>query len=246
MKLIKAILFRLLSPEAYLTLVSKVYLMLMNAGLYKEKYAELHYINTVVQPGNVTLDLGANMGYYSHFMGKAAGKQGKVYAVEPIPLFAKINRKNTKGLTNVELYNVALGSEEGTLKMGTPKVNGVFRHGLTRVVSEEEAKEMELVYEVEVKVPDKLFANLTRLDFVKCDVEGFEVVLFPNLMSTLNKFKPVIQIEISGEENRKAMFDMLLPLGYRIYGLQKGKLNPLSEKEALTYADGDFYFQTNS
>ena len=243
MKLIKALLFRILPSETYLTLVSKVYIALMNAGFFKKQYAELHYIQKVVKSGDVVLDLGANMGYYSYFMSKAVGASGEVHAVEPVQMFAKIFNKNTSNCGNVTLYNVALGSEAGKLKMGTPKVNGVFRHGLTKVVSDEEAKTMEQVYEVEVKVPDVLFKGLKQLNFVKCDVEGFEVYLFPNLIQTLERFKPVIQIEISTEVNRKAIFELLQPLGYHIFHLKNDQLIGLDTEQAIRFTDGDFYLK---
>ena len=242
-KIIRALLIKILGFENYLSTVSYIYLKLVRAGLLKEKYPELFYLKEIVKPGFVCIDIGANVGYYSSFISEFAGPSGHVYAVEPVALFASIFKKNTKrfGIDNITLYQTALGSSNGNVTMGTPIINGVLRHGLTSVVSAEEAKGMH-TYEVPLKVPDELFNSLTRLDFMKCDVEGYEVYLFPQFIKTLTKFKPTIQVEISTVENRKQLFDLLLPLGYKIAKLRNNHLTELTPELALNDEVGDFYF----
>jgi hypothetical protein len=128
--------------------------------------------------------------------------------------------------------------------MGTPTINGVFRHGLTKVLSDDnkEAGKMH-TYETDMRIPDELFAPIEKIDFIKCDVEGYEIFVFPHLINTLKKHYPIIQIEISGEENRQKMFNILMPLGYQIFKLKNENLFQISVAEAMEYEGGDFYFK---
>lgn len=241
--MVRALLLKILGFRNYLSFVSTIYLRLVNAGFLRNKYPELFYLRTLVQPGFTCIDIGANVGYYSSFLSKYAGESGHVYAVEPVALFADIFRKNTAtfGTNNITLYQTALGGNSGVVTMGTPVINGVLRHGLTSIINPEEATGMN-TYQVPLQIPDELFASLTKLDFMKCDVEGYEIYLFPHFLKTITKFKPLIQIEISTSENREKMFDLLLPLGYSIGKLRNHGMTKFSKEEALNDDEGDFYF----
>lgn len=247
-KRLRAILLRALGLEGYLSLVSAVYIRLIRAGQMKRKYPELFFLRELVKPGFVCVDIGANVGYYSTFLSLHAGKEGHVHAVEPVDLFARIFKKNTRkfAMKNITLYQTALGGENKPIKMGTPVIDGVFRHGLTHVLDKEDADSMHTTYDVDMRVPDELFASLTRFDFLKCDVEGYEVFIMPHFMKTIGRFKPTIQMEISSAEHRKQIFDLFTPLGYRISRLQGNALQPMAEAEALHYGDSDLYFTPNA
>lgn len=239
---LRAILLNLLGHKNYLALVSRVYIQLIKWGFLKNKYPELFYLKELIKPGFVCVDIGANVGYYSVFLSQYASTNGSVHAVEPVDLFAGIFKKNTRvfALKNITLHQTALGGENKTIKMGTPVINGVFRHGLTKVVDD---KTTDLkTYDVAMQVPDELFANLQRFDFLKCDVEGYEVHLMPHFIKTISKFKPCIQMEISTAQNRNIIFDLFLPLGYHIHGLINNQLTKISREQAMVYEQGDFYF----
>lgn len=242
-KLLRAALLQSLGHQKYLALVSDVYIRLIRNGFLKKKYPELFHLKQLIKPGFVCVDIGANVGYYSAFLSQYAGKTGHVHAVEPVELFAGIFSKNIAnfGCGNVTLHHTALGGENKTIQMGTPVIDGVFRHGLTKVIEGESANGMK-TYDVQMRVPDELFAHLNRFDFLKCDVEGYEVHLMPHFVKTIEKFKPIIQMEISTEENRQQIFSLFTPMGYKIYGLVDGSLQPLSNSAAMTYESGDFYF----
>jgi FkbM family methyltransferase len=243
-KLLRATLLKTLGTEAYLGLVSSAYIRLISAGFLKNKYPELFYLKQVVKPGFTCVDIGANVGYYSVFLSKYAGTSGRVFAVEPVPLFAKTFIKNTAkfALKNITLYQCALGSEKKKVTLGTPLIDGVFRHGLTKVMDAQDTAGMQ-TYEANMEVADELFAPLQKIDFLKCDVEGYEVILFPQMIETLRRCKPIIQIEISSVENRSKIINLLGNLNYKPYKLFEGNLQGITNDEALNYEAGDFYFK---
>lgn len=242
MKFIRKILLKILGLKCFLKLISSIYITLVNKGFLKKKYPELFYLKEIVKPNDVCIDIGANVGYYSIFLSKIVGRSGKVYAIEPIPLFAEIWKKNVKRskINNLELYNYALGGTEENVKMGIPEVNGVLHHGMTKIVSTREEKYIKY-FEVEMKVPDNLFSNLPKLDFIKCDVEGYESEVFSNMVNTIRKFKPVIQSELSGNENRLKVISILKNIGYNTFILKNNKLEAIEEENWLK-VNQDFYF----
>ena len=250
LKLLRKILINTIGFDRYVRLASRTYLRLVGAGFLKNKYPELFYLKQLIKPGYYCLDIGANLGYYSTFLSKLAGKTGKVLAVEPIPDFQEIWKENVKlsGTDNLELYPYALGSENTTIQMGTPERDGVLRHGLTKVVNSDtgQSETYGRTYDVPMRVPDELFINLPRLDFIKCDVEGFEFQVFVNMQGTLRKFKPVIQTELNGEQNRRQVTDLLTGLGYSAYILSEDNtLVQCSAADVPSALHSDFYFKVN-
>jgi FkbM family methyltransferase len=242
MNLLRKTLLRLFGLKGYYVVISKVYIMLTSSGFLKKKYPELFYLKKIIQPGFVCIDIGANMGYYSTTMARLTGREGKVYAVEPIPLFVDILKLNLNsiGKNSVTIYPYALGGENKKVTMGTPEIGGIVKHGQTRLVSTAELKYKD-VYEVEMKIPDELFANLQRLDFIKCDVEGYEYYVFSNMKKVLGKFRPLIQSELGNAETRKSMFEFFSSMNYKACKLMDETLVPLPEKEFYSY-EPDVYF----
>lgn len=244
MKSIRKILLKALGIEGYLRLVSRIYIWLIDSGFLKEKYPELFFLKTLIKQGHTCLDIGANLGYYSTFLSKHVGATGKVYAVEPIPLFAKIWKDNTKlsFKNNLILFPYALGSENKTVTMSIPFVDGVLHHGMTKVnESGSTNNETAQTFEVEMKNADELFSVIEKLDFIKIDIEGYEQYVIPAMENTIRKFTPVIQAELGGDENRKNVISFLATCGYTPHVLNNEKLIVATDKDIKEH-QSDFYF----
>ncbi len=242
---IKQLLFKLLPIEAYLRLVSSLYIKLISAGFLQKQYPEIHYLRTLVKPGFNCIDIGANLGYYSVFMSKWATQSGKVIAVEPMPLFGKIWQGNIlmNRCTNITLVPNALGDERKTVRMTTPVVDGVLRHGLTKVsdTNTDSAITAQSI-DVQMITPTEAFATMTKIDFVKIDVEGYEQYIIKEMLPLLNTHKPIVQAELSGTENRANVLAMFTELRYEIHILKAQQLVAINYADATNY-DCDFYFK---
>lgn len=228
-------------------MVSRMYIIMIGSGRGRDKYPELFFLRKIIRPGSTCIDIGANLGYYSTFLSRLAGPEGKVLAVEPVPLFGRIWKDNVRasGVDNLTLLPFALGGENTTIEMGTPVRDGLVHHGMTKIASSAQEQYAQK-YQVEMRVPDELFADLDRLDFIKCDVEGYEHQVFAHLQETIKKFKPLIQTELNGTDNRKAVIEILTGLGYGVYTLSPNQtLTPCSPFEVYQYQGGDFYFKPN-
>lgn len=71
--------------------------------------------------------------------------------------------------------------------------------------------------------PAELFNDEKRVDFVKCDVEGYEIVIIPEMKELIRKFLPTMLIE-SRRESRKKIINLLTESGYSAFVLLNGKL----------------------
>lgn len=239
--LIKKLLFRILGPYKYYLVVSWVFFFLYDTGILriKEKFVYHYFVRKLINKGDIVIDIGANMGYYTKIFARRTGKQGYVYAVEPVSLYRKILEKNIRGFSNVSIIPFALGKEEGKLvNMGIPEGSGFHRHGLTRVLENVDNKGRELLFEETMHTPEYLFGKLERLDYIKCDVEGYEIHVIPLLKNIIEKFRPVLQIE-TNEASRSVILPILEKLNYCAFNLRNGHLLPLKES---TKSTGDLLF----
>ncbi len=245
LRLIRIILFKVLGVKLYLRLISSIYIKLIDLGWGKAKYPELHYLKNIIKPGYNCIDIGANMGYYSYFLSKYSGQTGKIFAIEPVPLFCKIWEKNTSKSrqNNLTLLPFALGEKESQAEMGTPIINGILHHGMTKVITKSDSL-YNKTFTVEMKNPDNLFSSIEKIDFIKIDVEGYESIVVENMKETINKHKPLIQSELSGAGNRLNVIKIITDLGYSVNYLKDNHFEIATPEIIETYQN-DFYFKPN-
>ena len=240
---LKSQIYNFLGKKNYLKLTSSLFFMSYNLGWLKryEVYKWHYYSKRLIRPGDVVIDLGANLGYYSKLFSKWVGKEGRVIAVEPVSLYRDLLQRNTSKCTNVSVIPYALGEENSKKRMGVPGLEG-HRHGLTKII-EDENEATSSLYDVEMRTPQEAFGELGRLDYIKCDIEGYEEKVIPLLSDLISKHKPLLQIE-SGPPNRKAVFDTMFNLGYKAFQLEGNKLVPLLKPEENSI--GDILFKPES
>ena len=89
-----------------------------------------------------------------------------------------------------------MGKESGTVTMVLPMQDGMIRTGLP-YVSKEKTSSNERTQEVRIVNPLSLIEGEPKLDYIKCDIEGYEWVVFQALKPALIKYLPIVQIEIT-------------------------------------------------
>jgi FkbM family methyltransferase len=245
MKLIKKLLFRALSLENYLRILQRGFFLLYRTGWLKGEapYACHYYVQKLIRPGDVIVDIGANLGYYSFLFARWTGASGKVFAVEPIAVYNKIFLEKSRKYPNVVLYPYALGREEGTVELVSSPATGRLHTGLPHVYNPQTdglIENQEFRFTAEMKRPSRLFADLERMDYLKCDVEGFEYVILSEMKELLRRFRPKVQVEVWGE-NKAALLDLFAELGYTPYRVSNRRLVVSADcnEDTLT---GDYIF----
>jgi FkbM family methyltransferase len=226
MKFIKKVLYLIFNERLYFRIISSFFFILYFPGLLKVsgKFRMHYFVRNLVRKGDTIIDIGANLGYYTSIFGRATGNDGMVWAVEPVPLYREILKRNTSRLSNIKILPFALGDRESHELMSIPG-NQKYRHGLMRI--EKNAEDGGQSIRVEVKTPSQLFANLDKVDYIKCDIEGYEDRVIPGLMDIIKRDRPIIQIELH-PDNLALITDLLLKEGYNAYlpvGKGLGKLN---------------------
>ena len=103
-------------PPAFLTWLRYMYLskqVLQDKGNGER---ELDILSTFLQPGDMVIDIGANVGVYTKSFSSIVGNDGKVYAFEPLRDNLEILKKVIRdaNISNIRLFHAALGSQAGT------------------------------------------------------------------------------------------------------------------------------------
>ncbi|MDR2891122.1 MAG: FkbM family methyltransferase, partial [Alistipes sp.] len=168
----------------------------------------------------------ANLGYYSRIVSGLVGGGGRVYAVEPVKPVLKVLARNLRRCRNVEILPYALGTENRTITMvnDSALASGYLGTGQNRVAQEGEANhERAMRFEVEMRRGSELFAGLERLDFIKCDIEGYEGVVITEMAPVIEKHLPMVLLETGGA-SRRPMIEFFRELGYAGYVLHRDRL----------------------
>ncbi|MDW8287237.1 MAG: FkbM family methyltransferase [Flammeovirgaceae bacterium] len=222
----------MLGLKGYLNVVSYVFLQSYCWRFNLKAHYQINALQKLVKEGDVCLDIGANLGYFTVPLSRLVGSTGKVYAVEPVSLFRDILQKNVErfAFKNVEIVPYALGDEdEKKVSLGTLKVDGLIHHGMTGIL-QSSAPNTAVRHEATMMRPTTLFAHLPRMDFVKCDVEGYELHIIPHLLPIFERFFPTLEIEMASEESKTTIAKWMKSLGYDIYFLApSGRFLPLTD-----------------
>ena len=191
----------------------------------------------------VVLDVGAHAGQFAKlFAGLAPG--GAVHAFEP-SAYARSVLKPALALArarNVRIHAFGLSDTPGQLTLHTPiKRGGDMGFGIAHLGPPTAGA---VDQTVELRTLDQFATSegLTRLDFIKADIEGWEAHMLRGGLETLRRFRPAIFLEISQPHLARAgsspeqIWDVLTPISY---GARKA---PAFEPVNRFAGDGDYLF----
>jgi len=187
---------------------------------------EMEYLSRLApQSFDVAVDVGAAMGGYAWILDRISSR---VIAFEPGKVHADFLQSGLHG-THIELERKAVGNATGTVAMYTPGNDTNARHSATLSkdnpvvhAGETRVEEVPLVSLDEI-LQEKMRAS-ERLDFLKVDVEGYELAVFEGATRRIATDFPLVLCEIEARHNVRypEVFRLLRSLGYQSYILVDG------------------------
>lgn len=196
----------------------------LSGPIYKESFErkEQKFVYNQLQKGDVFFDVGANIGLYTLLAAKAVGETGRVFSFEPVnKTFSRLKENvDFNEFVNCRLFNLAISDKNGKNKiitsregydafnsMAIPSVGGFF--------NKEDIETITLTSFCNEH-------NIDKIDFLKVDVEGWEVHVIKGAKEVLEKFSPTIMIEftdknlINAGQSAKDLFNLLTSQGYKL------------------------------
>jgi FkbM family methyltransferase len=185
---------------------------------YYERW-ETRWLESALEPGWTVLDIGAHIGYYSLLCAKGVGPTGAVYAFEPRPsTFAQL-RRNVELNPGLNVYPQAMAVSERAERLGLSETNS-SNTGTSYITGKGSADSGVAATTLDEFVCEH---GLTRVDFIKADVEGHEVKVLSGATQTLDRFRPRVMIELSPDalqrfgDTSESVIESLRSRGYLIY-----------------------------
>lgn len=219
---------------------SPTYLAHLFKAIFKQHHRQrIPLFRRLIPEDGVVLDVGAHAGQYAKIFSRLASR-GQVYAFEPgsyarsiLRVALALNRRR-----NVAVLPLGLGAREGTEILTLPvKRPGSYGFGLAHFGPETRFATVEREA-VAISTIDRMveLLGLSRLDFIKADIEGWELQLVRGGRHAIERFRPAMLLELNAPSLARAgdelttAFVEIAKLGYRPFVPDAtGALLPVAE-----------------
>lgn len=160
-----------------------------NGLLWENKSIEIFYKKYVTKSNPVIVDIGAQVGLYTLY---AKNKPDAIFhAFEPYKKAFDCLNDNIKlnDITNIKTYNYAISDKNEKSYLSCSNKN----YGLNTLSQSPLRFQKEFSTEVQTITLDS-FIDFP-VDYIKIDTEGWEYFILEGGYNTIQKYKPVIQLE---------------------------------------------------
>ena len=215
--------------------------------LGKKFEPEVYILDKFIKPGAICFDVGAAYGRYTLVMSRLAGAAGRIYCFEPGDYSYQVLNNVVKfhRLKNVTLLKKGLSDEPGFVKLSIPLKNkGKLGASLAHLGPAENANYLSQAIEVTTIDDYCLSSGINRLDFIKCDVEGAELLVVKGGEKIINTCKPTVFCEVEKDFLRRfgflsaQLYGFFEEKGYKAYVLEENKLEEVNQIEN----NGNYFF----
>jgi len=195
---------------------------------------ETRLVRDLVKRGDVVLDIGAHIGYYTLMFAKLVGEEGRVFAFEPDPGNFALLQKNVEenAYRNVVLVPKAVSDKTGNIRLY------LCDRRVVRTIYDTHGSRGWIEIE-SVRLDDYFAQYKGGIDFIKMDVEGAEGLAIRGMALLLQKHKDIkimmefwpIALKMSGVDPGECL-QTLLRYGFKLYHID-------SQREIPRQADPD-------
>ncbi len=175
---------------------------------FYESEGNYENFGTKMRHGDYVIDAGANIGMFSIIASDKVGETGKVFAFEPLPEVSAVLRKNidTNRCRNILVEEKILGNVNKKVDF---YYNLEENYNASSTISKNSSDNVTKLQQITLDryVKDN---SITRLDFIKADIEGAERDLILGAEEVIKKFKPKISIRTYHlPDDPEILFDLI-------------------------------------
>lgn len=187
-------------------------------------------VQAVAGPGDVLVDIGGNIGYFTLLFAKQACANGRVYSFEPIPELRARLEENVRlnRFENVAVSSFAASDRRGECSFFVGPQSHMGVSSLRRIAASSQT------INVETRPLDDFDFGGKSINLAKIDVEGAECAVLRGMRGILNNDHPDLIIEVTDRalnemgDSATELFGLLRELGYRAYWIDFEGLRALS------------------
>jgi len=180
-------------------------------------------LRTLIPAGAVVYDVGANIGYVSLLLAKAAGEAGRVYAFEALPDNVERLQRNLalNGFgARVQVVAKAVTGAAGPVRFLVHASGGMGKAAGS--AGRDDPYSAELIVDG-ISLDEFVYSGHNPLpNVVKMDIEGGEVLALPGMRRVLKEARPLMLMELHGPESARAAWEELSAAGYEISWMKRG------------------------
>ena len=235
-----------ITPEDPITTFETKYRFQLKANLANPEHQYLYFYGThderyivtkllkMIKPGDICWDIGANIGFYTCLLASQVGDSGAVVAFEPASRTYGYLHENVSlnRFTNTTLINKGIGDRVEQRNLHYSEAGLAEGTASLKYTNERTAAER-----VTLDTIDNLFRELPAPNFVKIDVEGYQLEVLRGGEHCLKTHAPLLMAELKdvGETNRDIYAEIeayVTDLGYQLYEIRKHSIrrcNTLSD-----------------
>ena len=174
------------------------------------EYDTLEKYISFLTPDSIVLDIGANIGLYSVLGSKFLTGKGRIYAIEPTTKTFNFLKKNIalNNIKNVIPFKLAFSNKKSWVSMTPPQtaLNNNFQDSFNQIQNITGLENKNDIIETSLLDDFVIEQNISRVDLIKIDVEGAELLCFQGGTRLLNSdSKPIIIFEC--DESHCKSFD---------------------------------------
>ena len=209
---------------------------------------EIIFLKNILRNGQNCIHIGASDARHSYVMSGIIGN-GQVYAFEPssysychLVLMVKLHR-----ISNINTYNLAVSDKAGSVCLVTPEkstghagrsfayITGLDNSNIKRTDIKADTTTKEEVRTI--SIDDFVSQNhIKRIDFIRCDTEGSEMLILRGAVKTIEKHKPNLLIEIHNDalknifnSNAGEVTSFMFGFGYFMFREDGGNIQQVFE-----------------
>jgi FkbM family methyltransferase len=189
------------------------------------EYKTLELVRNNIKDGDIVMDVGANIGLFSLLVSRHVGEQGKVFAFEPTEETYNLLLRNIElnGNKNIHPFKLPLADKKMRIKMVNPGKSNHYKDAFNRIAEIQKTEIADSTMYTSTLDAFVIENCIERIDFIKVDIEGSELLFFKGAINTLSIMKPKIIFEANENHTKEfgyKVIDVLVflhNLGYNIY-----------------------------